>query len=281
MSWVKLPEPSAPKGAKSIGDYFLRESDSKLGAEPMKSAREEHPENKQLCGVARVHSFPFKLTKPAAVLIKGKKRRGRVAKGSAIAPLQHPIWPYIRLKLSFQNGATAILMSSNGIITVGDVFGAIGVIGRVVNTSATGIATAFRIRRVTVFSGTNDAGAFENVGIQWYSSNTDHEPDMRYSAPMPTTSALIQHVTSVPPKNSTCGFWHKNTTDPAQTVFALAINNAYSVVELDLDFCLSTAIVPMATFTLATVAIGTFYRLALNRVNGSSTLVPVDFTTTT
>jgi hypothetical protein len=167
-------------------------------------------------------------------------------------------------------------------VSIDDIFGAIGVIGRVTNTSVTALASAFRLRRVTITQGGNAAGNIENAAILWFSANSDQEPDYEVIAPAPTTASLMQQVTSTPPRKSTAGFWYRNVISPATTtVFSLAISNAYSIIDVDLDFCLPTSVVSSQAITVSTAVVGQFYRLALNKANGSSTMIPIGYTTTT
>lgn len=208
-----------------------------------------------------------------------KGRRG----GSGLLPLskQIAIFEVIHSKLRFKNPSAALASATTGLITINDVFGAILVVGKVTNTSVIPVATSFRLRKVTIWlAGGGSAEA--DASIEYFSANSDQEPDMEYMNTIQAGTALCQAVSRRPPKNSTAGFWYRDTMSPVNTaVLGLKISNANSVVELDVDWTLPTAIISSTTITVATATVGAFYRLALNKTNGSSTLVPYDYNTTT
>lgn len=217
------------------------------------------------------------------VLLKGSMRKGGRRQGGSRnlqLPREIPVFSVINTKLRFKNSG-AIATATTGLITINDIFGAILCIGKVSNTSVTPLATSFRIRKVSIWiSGSTAAEA--DAGIAWFSANSDQDPDMEYVDEIQQMAGLSQCVVSRPPKNSTAGFWYRDTVSPVNTaVFGLKISNQNSITEVDLDWTLPTSVVGSATITVSTATVGAMYRLALNKTNGSSTLVPYNYTTTT
>jgi len=215
----------------------------------------------------------------AALRKNGRSVRRTVAQAGV--PRQILLWSTVSTTLRF-NGPNAALTTSSGLVTIDDIFCAILVIGRVANTSVTQVATSFRLRRVTIYVSGTTQGTVD-ASVIWFGDNLDHEPDQeRVNATQANVWAPMS-VTSVPPRNSGCGLWIRNTASPVNTaVFCIQCTNSYPVVDVDLDWTLPTGVVSQATRAVATAAVGTVYRLALNSTNGSSALLtPALFNTTT
>ncbi len=190
------------------------------------------------------------------------------------------LWPIIRrLKLRF--GASSGTTISTGAITLDDVLGAIGVIGRVANTSVTCLATSFKINKVTMWLGPSGSVATQSF-CSFFSAGDDHEPDYMVENDVPinmqgSPSCLVFR----PPKKSTAGLWQRDTATGTDLIMVVGVGTTGSLVEVDLDFTLSTTLASSNSLTVTTAAVGVFYRLALNRTNGSSSLTPLAFQTTT
>ncbi len=199
--------------------------------------------------------------------------------GKAGIPTKVPLWPKIRLRLYFN--ASSSTDKSTGLVTLDDMLGAIGVVGRVANTSVTCLATSFRVRKVTIYQGPAGASAAYSA-INWFSAADEREPDyeeiqvtpLNYQGP----SAML---TSYPPKSSTCGYWHRDTSTGTLLLFTVEVGTTGSVVAVDVTFTLPTTIASSNALTVTTAAVGTFYRMSLNRTHGSSSLQPMGYQSTT
>jgi hypothetical protein len=214
------------------------------------------------------------VAKKQPVLAKGKR-----GSNSGIYPPAIEISALIkRQTLRFET--TAAVSGANGIITATDIFGALGVVGKVTNTSAVALATSFRLRRVTIWpSASSSAGV---VAAMSWASDDDHDPDRRKVDFRPAGMVGTPNsFSSVPPKNSLAGFWMRDTVAVANVaLFYVDISGTGSVLDLELDWTLSTDETTSQTITVSTAVVGKFYRLYLNRVAGANTLKPVEFTAT-
>lgn len=176
---------------------------------------------------------------------------------------------------------TNAVSGTNGIITADDIFGALGVIGKVSNTSVVALATSFRLRRVTIYPSASTSGGVV-ASISW-ASDDDHDPDRRVTTYRPAgVVGTPNSFSSVPPKNSTAGFWMRNSVAVANVaMFYVDISGTGSILDLELDWTLTTDELAAQTITVATATVGKFYRLYLNRVAAANTLKPVEFSSTT
>jgi hypothetical protein len=175
---------------------------------------------------------------------------------------------------------TAAVAGTNGIITATDVFGALGVIGKVSNTSVVALATSFRLRKITIWpSGSTSGGVVASMS---WASDDDHDPDMRYSQYRP--AGIVGSpcaFSSTPPKKSVSGLWMRDSVAVANVaLFYVDISGTGSILDLELDFTLPTDELSAQTITVTTAVVGKFYRLYLNKVAGANTLKPVEFTST-
>jgi len=210
------------------------------------------------------------------------RRRGRRARAAlqAIAlPREIMTFPIIPLTLRFVSSAA--VTSSTGIITVADVFGAIGVIGRVTNTSVTALATAFRLKRILMYPSVKSNFTYSSVECIWFGAEEDREPDIEKNRARPGGVNTPEVGVFVPPKNALVSQWYRDTYAEATQSIAICMSTSTdSVLDVDLDFTLPTAITGSQVINVSTAVVGTFYRLSINRTAGG-TWVPIDYNTTT
>jgi len=215
----------------------------------------------------------YRQSAPGKVIKNGKGQRQT---GIAV-PRRIVVFPVIPLTLRFINNAA--LTSGTGIITVADVFGAIGVIGRVTNTSVTALATAFRLKRMLIYLPVD--ATYDGCQVHWFTGEEDREPDMEYVETRAGGVTAPQGLSFVPPKNSLVSQWYRDTyAEATQSIAITTVNNPDAVLDVDLEFTLPTAITSSQVITVATAVVGTFYRLSINRAAGGG-WVPIDYQTTT
>jgi len=156
------------------------------------------------------------------------------------------------------NGALA-----NVGITVGGVFGALGVVGTAAAT-VYGFVSSFKIRKITIYdssTGTNDPP----VELLWSSATTVNTEDVAY------TTATIPYdrpatIVATPPKGSLSGFWWNSSATAATPLFNLTIGSG-CYLDLDVDFTLANGLGGIV-LTVATTSAGSVYYLYLD---GSTT----------
>lgn len=195
------------------------------------------------------------------VLKGGKMGSGRLA---GRLPPRLPTWPYIRLVLRVSNtGATD---ATTGLITVDDMLGACGVIGRVTNTSVTCIFSSFRVRKVTLYlaPATNRASA----QVDFFSGTEKRNPDMEYDTSIPTNyEGAPATLVFTPPKASLDGFWYRDDNTGTDPVMSVICTTTGSVMDVELDATIDTAILSSNSIAVSTAVVGTFYRVCLNKTN--------------
>jgi len=261
-------------------------SGSKPEAIPMKNALgcvaqdEKHPDEVALQTYLREKSAQRRQP-------MGKKAKKRMisqmggSMGRSGLPKEVDLWPRNRgLTLAFRVGTAVAAGAASGQIQVGDVFGAIGVVGRVTNTSVTPLASAFRLKECRIYAANSGTGV-SDAEIIWFSGNTDQEPDESKVRTAQAWQTMPNVTVSRPPRNSLAGFWHRDTVASMTTLVLGLTATVGSVVHLDLDWDLPTGVTASIPITVSTAVVGTFYRLALNRTAGSSTIIPADYNTTT
>lgn len=199
---------------------------------------------------------------------------------SAMVPKAIPIFPKIPVTLRFKT--TAAVAGTTGAITLDDILGAIGVTGRVANTSVTCLATSFRVKCVRIYIGPSSTGTVD-ASVTWGTAGTTAEPDyLEVDAGAVNYQGQTQCLSSFPPKNSTAGYWFRDTVTGTLVVFVITCSTTGSVVEVDLEFTLPTATQSSNSITVTTAAVGNFYRLGLNKTNASANLMtPIGYPTTT
>ncbi len=202
------------------------------------------------------------------------------AKGGSAMPRPVALWPVVRgLRLRF--GAASGTNIATGAITLDDVLGAIGVIGRVANTSVTCLATSFKINAVRLWVGPSGSVATQSF-VQFLAAGDDHEPDYMVENDIPINMQGGPNMLEYrPPKKSTASMWQRDTATGSDLIMVVGVGTTGSLVEVDLDFTLSTTVASSNAITVTTCSVGVFYRLALNKTNGSSSLVPLSYQTTT
>lgn len=218
----------------------------------------------------------FKRAKANPVLMRGRKGKSVAATWPPEIDIECRVRRQV-LRFETTNAVSGI----NGIITATDIFGAIGVIGRVTNSSVTAIAQSFRLKRVTIWPSGSTSGVVLD-SISW-ASDDDHDPAIKKNGIRP--AGIVGEpsaITAVPPRNSTSGFWMRDTVAVANVAMVyLEISGTGSIVDLELEWTSMDGISSSQSITVATAVVGTFYRLYLNKVAAANTLKPVDFPSTT
>jgi len=159
--------------------------------------------------------------------------------------------------------------------TVGDVFGIIGNIGTVTNSSVVGIASSIRVNAVKVYS-SGQGGAVVNGEIAWSSSADVNTEDLTLTnATIPYDRPSV--VRSEPPVGSLASFWWNSSSTSTTNLFGVSAAIG-SIIDVDVSWTLVNTL-PSYTTSVATAVVGTFYYLALDGP-ASNKLTPVGVPTT-
>jgi len=147
-------------------------------------------------------------------------------------------------------------------INSAQLIGACGVIGKVVNTSVSSIASTFRVKRVTIWpSVSTSVDAIPE--ISWgYPSSTDVGKDVSWMSSVPTGVSQTGPVVSVPPKGSLCSVWFRWDSSQAD-LFTLLNIPVGSILDLSISFTLRNNLAG-ADISVITAVVGSMYYLYLD-----------------
>jgi hypothetical protein len=165
-------------------------------------------------------------------------------------------------------------------ITVMGIFGALGVVGTT-TTQVRTLHSAFKVHRVTIWPPALTSSA-ENPVLAWNFGPLGTGGDDSYNSAIPIGAlGAVTFVSSVPPKESICGDWLTLATDGTTTLFEMTVQSAGAIIDVDLECVLAHNIDDQGTaVTVTTAVVGTYYRMALDEPT-TTTILPVDFRTTT
>jgi hypothetical protein len=137
-------------------------------------------------------------------------------------------------------------------ITIGSIFGAIGGIGSVVNTSIASFASSFRVRRVTVYESAQSVSTV-NSAIYWASTADVNSPD-KYDMNSTIPYDRPSRATSAPPDKSLASFWWNGSSTLTTVLFSLQAAVG-SIVDFEVDYTLPN-IANNVTIAVATAVVG-------------------------
>jgi len=178
--------------------------------------------------------------------------------------------PEVRHKFRFICGTSGTYS-----MTPNRVFGAIGGICHIANSSLRAIAGTCRINAVTIYCAASTSGAI--VGdIVWLVNDLNRSKETDWIAAVPQGTSVSNCVRSVPPKGTASDMWF--TAAAGDTSIVSIAVGAGSIVEADLSFTLSNSFTG-STLTVATASLGVKYHLALDGA-ASNKLVPLGLVTT-
>jgi len=186
----------------------------------------------------------------AFVRASGKKMGGS---GSLPPPLNL----VVSYNKTFRFQSTSATSSS---VTVGALLGAAGTICTTANTGVTTMSSAVRLRKITIFPSPSSTGVGYSE-IYFASSNTGYAPDKLKAIDIPEGVTDTRPVTFVPPAKSLVDDW-MNSIIATQVVFYGQISVG-SIIDVELDLCLSTVLAPVQ-ITIATGTLGNVYYLPLD-----------------
>jgi len=179
----------------------------------------------------------------------------------------------VKLRHTFRYAASAAVTATN--VTANFVFGAIGGICTVANTTVTCWANSFRIRKMTVWAGASTTN--DDVDVIFTDTSTDYFEDREMLVDIPAGITVERALVFTPPKTSICNFWVASSL-ATNTVMTLTVGSG-SIVDMDVEFTLGSGNLTNKTQTVATGVLGTTYYLALDGTTNHK-LVPRGVQTT-
>jgi hypothetical protein len=165
------------------------------------------------------------------------------------------------------------------IIHVGDLLGAAGTIGIVLNSLVATIANGVQLKSVEVWTPPASQGASATCSVSWEGALNAISSEVSDTTMSVATPA---HIRAIPPANSQAKFW-QNISSISTALFTL-IAPPGSVIDVVMNLVLNDDDDPTASFfspTVATAQLGRMYYLALDTAQtGTHIYPPVSLTTT-
>jgi len=155
-------------------------------------------------------------------------------------------------------------------ITVGTIFGAIGTVGTVANSTVTTICSSFRIRKVDIYESAQSVATVSSE-LLWASPVSVNSSDVAWSnATIPYDRP--SRISAAPPKGTLASFWWNSSATSTTPLFSLTCAIG-SIVDVEIEATLSNALTGV-TISVSTAVLGALYFLYLDG-NTSHKLAPV------
>lgn len=200
--------------------------------------------------------------------IKGVGARKK-KKGQMGLPPQIEVTPRLRQTFRFYINAS---ISARPII-LRDVFGALGGICSVANTTLKAWATSFRIVSLDMYMPNGGAGE-----ISWIVDNTDQGPDEAYDVTIPANISVTEGIHTSPPSRSVASDWVNIAGDLTDELFRVSSSTSGAVLDMDVEYTLPNEFTA-ASITIAAGTLGVAYYLALDQ-SGSKAITAINRPTT-
>jgi hypothetical protein len=203
-------------------------------------------------------------------MLAGKGGRAMMVK-SVIPTLESSV--VIRRTFRFQ---VASAITSTG-VSLGNVFGALGVMCTTSNSTAFSFCSSFRLCKIIFYQ--SAAGSITSPTEILWSSVTDvnSKDDCKVSSTLAYDRPA--KIVSVPPKNSLSGFWWNSSATVATPMFSVVNAPAGSILDLDVEYTLCNALIGNS-YSISTGTVGGVYYLSLDGVT-THKLAAVGLPTTT
>jgi len=192
----------------------------------------------------------------------GKKTRGPRLSGALPPELECTPVNRCTLRFNVTQNSTARAVS------VAAIAGSLGAVATVTNSTVSPICSAFRIRKVVLYSSENaSAAAVNQASLQWASSFSSLERDEVKEASIPDGMTVPKRLVLVPPKQGLASFWVNSAASGSVNVLSVTANQG-SIIDLHIDFILSNAIAQFPTISVSTAVLGQLYYLPLDGASG-------------
>ncbi len=160
----------------------------------------------------------------------------------------------------------------SGAITCAQVLQSLGVMGTVVNTTASLLFKCFRLKKLELWAPPPSQGSTVTISVEWLGSSNSpnrEDSDTHVSVSRPA------HLVCKPPPESLAKFWQVFT---GTTLFNI-VAPVGTIIDMSVDMIMVDQTTASSTVAAATVVLGKVYYLALDH-GTSDLLVPVSLTTT-
>jgi len=181
--------------------------------------------------------------------VKGKtgkpKKKGTRA-GGRPAGISRNLNNAHRTCLRFDVNTTGTQVS----ITVNNVFGALGGVVTVANTTATCICSTFKINSIKM-----SPAAGGEVTCFWINNPEGESKDDVVDDTLPTGITMLETLVTRPPKKSLASFWHSTIATGTNQLLLLSATQG-SVIDLNISFQIISGQAAPVTFNPGTASVG-------------------------
>ncbi len=153
-------------------------------------------------------------------------------------------------------------------ITVLDVAGICGVVGKVTNTSGALLVSTFKITHLEMWSPPASVGSSVSMSMSWGGFN--NSPNIEYTDTS-VSQAIPAHISCRPPVNSLASFWQTTGNSTALFIINCPVS---TIIDITLEYLYVDSSAALTTVSLVTAVIGQMYYLTLDN-SSSHVITPV------
>jgi len=254
--------PATPAGSKWVlmNDMDTSEDGPMLCLPKGSAKSDEKSSTTGLAGSSEASFFALPVVVRGMKFTKGK---GKSLGGDNLPPNINLV-PQLTRTYRFIN-TSASLQSA----TVASIIGSLGVFGTVVNSTAVGIASSFKINHLKIWPPAGGSAAVEWASTEGYTKDEIKDESI------PTGITVSRSMIFRPPKLSLASFWTNDTLTSSNAIFKL-LCTVGSIVDFNVSFTFVGAFGSIGIPVLS-AAVGNMYYLALDTAH---TYVPVNLPTT-
>jgi len=182
--------------------------------------------------------------------------------------------PPFQLNPKYSRTIRFLTTSVAATVSVIELFGVLGGICTVANTTISLCASSLRIRELRIWPSSASTG--ESVSVEWFSTLDSRTPDEDVARNIPGGIMVTGCLAYRPPKKSLVGDWINVTATSSANLFNITVPSG-CVVEVDLDWTMPLEYSTSSTLyqqTVTTGNLGNYYYLALDGPT-SNKIVPI------
>lgn len=145
-------------------------------------------------------------------------------------------------------------------ITVANLLGSLGVIGKVSNSSVVAVMSSVKLDHIKVWSSASSS-TLSTAAVDWSAGQSSQVPDENVDDTIPQGTSVPSGLLFKPPRSSLASFWI-TSADSSAVLFKITVQ-AGSIVDVQCSYRMCDTISPLS-ITVATAVVGAMYYLALD-----------------
>ncbi len=247
-----FPRKDSPSTAEATPCGFVLVNANTLRDLEKKVSAQESDSDKKLSAVNSEAPKPLVETKLSALQQAPSlmlSRRGRSQQGPDLPPTLDST-QHFRFRAYYTSSSGTFTSISPGHLCC-----AAGAICFTANANMRSIASAIKLRSITVWPNVSDGAGATYPIVNWSSSATNFVKDQELVRPLPLNATVTSSMVFKPPKDSNAHFWI--TASVSSPIVNMSVT-AGSVILLDMDVCIANSIAGFNE-TIVTGTTGTMY----------------------